>query len=155
MWLAKQLPYIWYSLLSLLWTLGISHNICTIHCSQSGYVNLDTKVPDTLTTWFSEAYGLHTTTGLGIARRTQLTVVKQFFVSLELPFSVNFGEAVTVSPLVFNLLRKTPSVNVSHTLQFWSYNGWNVDSTCKSTGVAGTCYYWDKHTCASTLISHT
>ena len=86
----------------------------TFHvCSRSGFVTVNTEVPDTLTTWFTEAYGLHPTTGLGIALQTQLTVVKQFFVSLELPYSVNFGEAVIITPLVFNLLRKTPSVTVS------------------------------------------
>ena len=31
----------------------------------------------------------------------ELTASKPFFVSLELPFSVNFGETVTVTPLVF------------------------------------------------------
>ena len=77
---------------------------------------MNTEVPDTLTTWFAEAYGLHATAGLGIARQAQLTVVKQFFVSLELPFSVNFGEAVTITPLVFNLLRKTPTVTVRNDL---------------------------------------
>ena len=76
-------------------------------------MNLDTEVPDTLTTWYSEAYGLHSTTGLGIALRSQLTVVKPFFVSLELPFSVNFGEAVTITPLVFYLDRRMPKTTVS------------------------------------------
>ena len=59
--------------------------------SRSGFVQLNTEVPDTLTTWYSEAYGLHSATGLGVARQSQITVVKPFFVSLELPFSVNFG----------------------------------------------------------------
>jgi len=31
----------------------------------------------------------------------ELTASKPFFVSLELPFSVNFGEIATVTPLVF------------------------------------------------------
>ena len=82
-------------------------------CSRSGFVNLNTEVPDTLTTWYSEAYGLHSTTGLGVALRSQLTVVKPFFVSLELPFSVNFGEAVTITPLVFYLDRRLPKTTVS------------------------------------------
>ena len=81
--------------------------------SRSGFVQLNTEVPDTLTTWYSEAYGLHSATGLGVARQSQITVVKPFFVSLELPFSVNFGEVVTVTPLVFNLHRLTRSVTVS------------------------------------------
>ena len=75
-------------------------------------MNLHTEVPDTLTTWYSEAYGLHSTTGLGVALQSQVTVIKPFFVSLELPFSVNFGEAVTITPLVFNLDRRMPKVTV-------------------------------------------
>lgn len=82
---------------------------------------MNTEVPDTLTTWFSEAYALHSTTGLGIARQTQLTVVKPFFVSLELPFSVNFGEAVTITPLVFNLIKTVPTVTVSNSLYMCIY----------------------------------
>ena len=82
---------------------------------------MNTEVPDTLTTWFSEAYALHSTTGLGIARQTQLTVVKPFFVSLELPFSVNFGEAVTITPLVFNLIKTVPTVTVSNSLYMYMY----------------------------------
>lgn len=69
--------------------------------SASGLTTTDSTVPDTITTWVGEAFALSRQTGLGISPQAQLTVIKPFFVSLELPFSVNFGEAVTVTPLVF------------------------------------------------------
>lgn len=62
---------------------------------------LNSIAPDTITTWLGEAYSLSKGAGLGISRQSQITVSKPFFVSLELPFSVNFGETVTITPLVF------------------------------------------------------
>ena len=62
---------------------------------------MNSTAPDTITTWNAEAFALNQLTGLGISQRAQLTVAKDFFVSLELPYSVNFGETVTVIPLVF------------------------------------------------------
>ena len=75
---------------------------------------LNSTTPDTITTWFAESIGLHSEVGLGVSRRAQLRVVKDFFVSLELPFSVNFGEAVTIIPLVFNFGRSQAFVDVSN-----------------------------------------
>ena len=62
---------------------------------------LTSKVPDTITTWNAEAFAISNQTGLGISPLVQLTVKKDMFVSLELPYSVIFGEAVTITPLVF------------------------------------------------------
>ena len=62
---------------------------------------LTSKVPDTITTWNAEAFAISNQTGLGISPLVQLTVKKDMFVSLELPYCVIFGEAVTITPLVF------------------------------------------------------
>ncbi len=78
------------------------HPLPSTPISRVGKASFDSTVPDTITSWVGEAIALHRSTGLGISPQTQLTVSKPFFVSLELPFSVNFGEMVTVIPLVFN-----------------------------------------------------
>ena len=60
----------------------------------------NSTVPDTITTWNAEAIAINQANGLGISPLTQLVVKKELFVSLELPYSIIFGEIVTVTPLV-------------------------------------------------------
>ena len=80
-------------------------------CSENGVARLNSTVPDTITTWVAEAFALSADNGLGLSSLVELTVSKPFFASLELPFSVNFGETVTVVPLVFYFgRRRTVSV---------------------------------------------
>ena len=67
---------------------------------------LNSTVPDTITTWVAEAFSLSEDSGLGLSRLLELTVSKPFFASLELPFSVNFGETITITPLVFYFGRR-------------------------------------------------
>jgi CD109 antigen len=58
-------------------------------------------VPDTITTWNAEAFAINSNRGLGISPLVELTVKKDLFVSLELPYSIIFKETVTVTPVVF------------------------------------------------------
>ncbi|XP_064400639.1 C3 and PZP-like alpha-2-macroglobulin domain-containing protein 8 [Halichondria panicea] len=82
-----------------------------------GNAIINSVAPDTITTWFGEAFSLSKTAGLGISRQSQITVSKPFFVSLELPFSINFGESVTITPLVFFFgLRASTVVTISVTV---------------------------------------
>ena len=76
-------------------------------------LSIESIVPDTITSWVAEAFAFSTTNGLGIAAQTSLTVAKPFFVSLELPFSINYEEEVTIVPLVFNFLSKRVKVRTS------------------------------------------
>ena len=79
-------------------------------------LSIESIVPDTITSWVAEAFAFSATNGLGIAAQSSLTVAKPFFVSLELPFSVNYEEEVTIIPLVFNLLSNRVMVCTSHYL---------------------------------------
>ena len=74
---------------------------------------MDSIVPDTITSWVAEAFALSRETGLGISPKRELVVSKPFFVSLELPFSINFGETVTIIPLVFNFDSRRRTITVS------------------------------------------
>jgi len=81
--------------------------------SSSGIAEIPSEVPDTITTWNAEAFAINRRTGLGISTLTELTVKKDLFVSLELPYSVIFGEIVTITPIVF-YFGKRNSVVVCH-----------------------------------------
>ena len=88
---------------------------------------LNSTVPDTITTWVAEAFALSADNGLGLSSLVELTVSKPFFASLELPFSVNFGETVTVVPLVLYFGRRR-RVSVCRTGQNQLKKSWHMQS---------------------------
>ena len=80
--------------------------------SSVGQLSIDATVPDTITSWVAQAFSFSQQNGLGISAPTTLTVVKPFFISLELPFSINFEEEVSIPVLIFNF--NSRKVTVSH-----------------------------------------
>ena len=77
-----------------------------------GHGKLPSTVPDTITTWVGQGVALSKEEGIGFSNMASLTVFKSFFVSLELPYSVNFGETLTIKPVVFNFLTNSVMVCV-------------------------------------------
>ena len=65
------------------------------YSSKAGVAVFPSVVLDTITTGNAEAFSINRESGLGISPVTQLTVRKDLFVSLELPYSINFQETVT------------------------------------------------------------
>ncbi|ESO92217.1 hypothetical protein LOTGIDRAFT_162872 [Lottia gigantea] len=81
-----------------------------------GTATFNAKAPDTITSWVASAFGVHNNLGLGVAAETaSLLVEKPFFVSLNLPSSVKFGEVVAIQAIVFNYLDQAVPVTVSLT----------------------------------------
>lgn len=86
------------------------------HCfnvsSESGYTELQLDVPDSITTWVTDAIGLSEGSGLGLAERTELRVFKPFFVDFTLPYSLIRGEQTKVPLTVYNYLPTCSEVHV-------------------------------------------
>ncbi|KAM3615928.1 uncharacterized protein V6R79_009822 [Siganus canaliculatus] len=82
-----------------------------ISVGDSGSVDVDKTVPDTITKWAAGAFCI-SPAGFGLARNTGLTAFQPFFVSLTLPYSVIRGEVFTLRATVFNYLSKCIMVNV-------------------------------------------
>jgi len=61
-------------------------------------------VPDSITTWVTEAIALSRDTGMGLAKRAELRTFKPFFVDFTLPYSVIRGEQTKVTLTVYNYL---------------------------------------------------
>ena len=61
-------------------------------------------VPDSITTWVTEAIGLSEEKGLGLAKRAELRTFKPFFVDFTLPYSLIRGEQTKVPLTVYNYL---------------------------------------------------
>ncbi|XP_051962628.1 alpha-2-macroglobulin-like [Xyrauchen texanus] len=78
----------------------------------SGSTQVPVKVPDTITTWETEAFCL-SSKGLGLAPPAQLTVFQPFFLELSLPYSIIRGEIFELKATVFNYLSKCIMVKVT------------------------------------------
>lgn len=72
--------------------------------SETGEAELRLDVPDSITTWVTEAVSLSEEKGLGLASRTELRTFKNFFVDFTLPYSLIRGEQTKVPLTVYNYL---------------------------------------------------
>ncbi|XP_066551233.1 C3 and PZP-like alpha-2-macroglobulin domain-containing protein 8 isoform X2 [Amia ocellicauda] len=90
------------------------------HClnvsDTTGEAELRLDVPDSITTWVTEAIGLSEGKGLGLARRMELQTFKPFFVDFTLPYSVIRGEQTKVPLTVYNYLPTCAEVHVKVTV---------------------------------------
>ncbi|XP_039622768.1 C3 and PZP-like alpha-2-macroglobulin domain-containing protein 8 isoform X2 [Polypterus senegalus] len=78
----------------------------------SGEVKLQLQVPDSITTWVTEAIGLSEGKGLGIAKQTELKTFKEFFVEFTLPYGMVRGEQTKIPLTVYNYLPVCAEVHV-------------------------------------------
>ncbi|KAK2917021.1 hypothetical protein Q8A67_001395 [Cirrhinus molitorella] len=76
-----------------------------------GSTRIPLMVPDTITTWETEAFCL-SSKGFGLAPPVQLTVFQPFFLELSLPYSIIRGESFELKATVFNYLSKCIMVKV-------------------------------------------
>ncbi len=78
--------------------------VTLIDRSVTGEAELRLDVPDSITTWVTEAIGLSAEKGLGLAQITELRTFKPFFIDFTLPYSVVRGEQTKVPLTVYNYL---------------------------------------------------
>uniref|UniRef100_A0A8C2E5Z7 Alpha-2-macroglobulin domain-containing protein n=1 Tax=Cyprinus carpio TaxID=7962 RepID=A0A8C2E5Z7_CYPCA len=83
-----------------------------LHNRDSGSTQVPVTVPDTITSWETEAFCL-SSEGLGLAPPAQLTVFQPFFLELSLPYSIIRGEIFELKATVFNYLSKCIMVKVT------------------------------------------
>ncbi|XP_030633974.1 alpha-2-macroglobulin-like [Chanos chanos] len=79
---------------------------------ESGSAQLPVTVPDTITTWETEAFCL-SSKGFGLAAPAELIVFQPFFLELSLPYSIIRGELFELKATVFNYLSKSIMVKVT------------------------------------------
>ncbi|KAG5851317.1 hypothetical protein ANANG_G00091890 [Anguilla anguilla] len=85
---------------------------CVTVSDHTGEAELRLDVPDSITTWVTEAIGLSEEKGLGLAPRAELRTFKTFFVDFTLPYSVIRGEQTKVPLTVYNYLPTCSEVHV-------------------------------------------
>lgn len=82
--------------------------------SSDGVYTLHKAVPDTVTSWAITAFALDPVTGLAITENpTELRVLKQFSVSLNLPYSIKRGEVLSVPIVVVNAMNAAINAEVT------------------------------------------
>ncbi|TDH15362.1 hypothetical protein EPR50_G00030870 [Perca flavescens] len=85
-----------------------------VEVGEFGTKNVSLTVPDTITTWETEAFCL-SPQGFGLARRKNLTVFQPFFLELSLPYSIIRGEHFELKATTFNYLTSCIMVTVTPT----------------------------------------
>ncbi|KAK3922691.1 CD109 antigen [Frankliniella fusca] len=82
-----------------------------------GRASLKRAVPDSITSWVVTAFSVDPLYGLGLTPQpSKLTVFRPFFVTVDLPYSVVRGEAVSLPVVVFNYMDRdvTAEVTLEH-----------------------------------------
>ncbi|KAM8902730.1 alpha-2-macroglobulin-like [Spinachia spinachia] len=85
-----------------------------VEVADSGTKDVSLTVPDTITTWETEAFCL-SPLGFGLAPRKEITVFQPFFLELSLPYSIIRGEHFELKATVFNYLTSCIMVTVAPT----------------------------------------
>ncbi|KAK2846829.1 hypothetical protein Q5P01_009828 [Channa striata] len=83
-----------------------------VEVGESGTTDVSFKVPDTITTWETEAFCL-SPQGFGLAPRKEIKVFQPFFLGLTLPYSIIRGEHFELKATVFNYLTSCIMVSVT------------------------------------------
>jgi len=79
----------------------LSLSLCLSKPRNTGTKEVLVTVPDTITTWETEAFCL-SEQGFGLAPPKELVVFQPFFLELSLPYSVIRGENLELKATVFN-----------------------------------------------------
>ncbi|KAF3847191.1 hypothetical protein F7725_020219 [Dissostichus mawsoni] len=85
-----------------------------LEVGKSGTKDVSVTVPDTITTWETEAFCL-SSQGFGLAPRKEITVFQPFFLELSLPYSIIRGEHFELKATIFNYLTSCIMVTVAPT----------------------------------------
>ncbi|XP_023256301.1 alpha-2-macroglobulin-like [Seriola lalandi dorsalis] len=85
-----------------------------VDVGETGTKDVSFTVPDTITTWETEAFCL-SPQGFGLAPRKKLTVFQPFFLELTLPYSIIRGEHFELKATTFNYLSSCIMVTVTPT----------------------------------------
>lgn len=83
-----------------------------IQTDSTGIIRHDVIAPDSITTWEVQAVGISPTKGFCIAKPKPLRVFQDFFLSVNLPYSVKRNEQLQVKAVVYNYKEESLKVLV-------------------------------------------
>lgn len=68
--------------------------------------------PDTITSWIFSGFSLHPEHGLSLFKQIRVNVTLNFFIKLNLPYSIRRGEILKVNVLIFNRIVSQTNTSV-------------------------------------------
>jgi CD109 antigen len=76
---------------------------CFPEIGSSGKLTVTKTIPDSITSWILTGFSIHPDYGFGLIQEpVKLEVFQQFFISLNLPYSIKRGETIEISATIFN-----------------------------------------------------
>lgn len=81
--------------------------------SDNGSLTKNFRVPDSITSYIIHGYSVSQDYGLCISRPERITTFKDFFIDLEIPYSIVRLEQVEVRATVYNYMDITLPVSLS------------------------------------------
>jgi CD109 antigen len=81
---------------------------------RNGLVYVNQTIPDTITSWIVTGFSLSGDYGIGITNEpTRIEVFREFFVKVDLPYSIKAGEHIDLPITVFNYLKQNVQAKVT------------------------------------------
>uniref|UniRef100_A0A4D5R9R7 TEP1-F n=1 Tax=Scolopendra viridis TaxID=118503 RepID=A0A4D5R9R7_SCOVI len=82
--------------------------------NDEGIFNIQTTAPDTITSYFINAFAIDNENGLGLSDHpAKMQIFRPFFVTMNLPYSVVRGETLSLQALVFNYMKEDLEAEVT------------------------------------------
>nr|BAR45615.1 thioester-containing protein 4 [Scolopendra japonica] len=113
--------------------------------NEEGIFNIKTAAPDTITSYFINAFAIDNENGLGLSDQpAKLQIFRPFFVTMNLPYSVVRGETLSLQALVFNYMKEDLEAEVTLSIEDGSFtfvdleNEINDDANAKQNFITKT-----------------
>lgn len=84
----------------------------TIEVGSKSTIEKTYTTPDSMTTWLISAFSVHNDHGIALSSRQDLIVMEEFFVELNLPYSIRYTEVLKLDILVFNYVDTRDTITV-------------------------------------------
>ena len=104
--------------------------------SGNGRTSQRVTFPDSITSWSLQAVGVSATSGMCVVTPSNVTVFKEYFLQLDMPYSVVSGEQVEIKATLYNYRDENVAVGVEALLL--SHCSFPASSELKSW-----CKTWD------------
>ena len=111
--------------------------------------------PDSITTWLISAFSLNKDKGLAMAPTQELKVMNEFFVEMNLPYSIKFKEVLRLDILVFNYVESKEPLDVDVELENANGKEFQFIEYSKVKGVCTLIPNNNIKSSKSTKVSHT
>lgn len=88
--------------------------------SKDGTGSITETIQHSMTTWLITGFSMNTQYGFALSEPQELIVSQEFFVELNLPYSIRFGEILELEVIIFNFLRPELASDISANLTIFS-----------------------------------